>query len=84
MNTIHVQFKKLMKWRSKESLCSVARRLQAALGSVLCFNQRDTDGTPLTQLQQLLTDLPHDMLDDDLSSPERHDSDCSVDGLVAE
>lgn len=62
----------------------VARRLQAVLGSVLCFNQRDTDGALLTQLQQLLTDLPHDMLDDDLSSPERHDSDCSVDGLVAE
>ncbi|XP_052580299.1 centrosomal protein of 152 kDa isoform X4 [Peromyscus californicus insignis] len=36
------------------------------------------------ELQQLLTDLPHDMLDDDLSSPERHDSDCSVDGLVGE
>ncbi|CAH6787950.1 Cep152 [Phodopus roborovskii] len=35
------------------------------------------------ELQQLLTDLPHDMLDDDLlSSPEHHDSDCSVDGLV--
>ncbi|XP_036042488.1 centrosomal protein of 152 kDa [Onychomys torridus] len=36
------------------------------------------------ELQQLLTDLPHDMLDDDLSSPERHDSDCSVDGIVGE
>ncbi|XP_040602141.1 centrosomal protein of 152 kDa isoform X3 [Mesocricetus auratus] len=35
------------------------------------------------ELQQLLTDLPHDMLDDDLlSSPEHHDSDCSVDGIV--
>ncbi|XP_053526100.1 centrosomal protein of 152 kDa isoform X2 [Artibeus jamaicensis] len=31
------------------------------------------------ELQQLLTDLPHDMLDDDLSSPELHDSDCSED-----
>ncbi|XP_057637929.1 centrosomal protein of 152 kDa isoform X4 [Chionomys nivalis] len=36
------------------------------------------------ELQQLLTDLPHDMLDDDLSSPERHDSDCSVDGRAGE
>nr|XP_048315517.1 centrosomal protein of 152 kDa isoform X6 [Myodes glareolus] len=36
------------------------------------------------ELQQLLTDLPHDMLDDDLSSPERHDSDCSVDGRSGE
>ncbi|KAL1785749.1 centrosomal protein of 152 kDa isoform X1 [Sigmodon hispidus] len=36
------------------------------------------------ELQQLLTDLPHDMLDDDLSSPEHHDSDCSVDGIVGE
>uniref|UniRef100_A0A8C6GI55 Centrosomal protein 152 n=1 Tax=Mus spicilegus TaxID=10103 RepID=A0A8C6GI55_MUSSI len=36
------------------------------------------------ELQQLLTDLPHDMLDDELSSPERHDSDCSVDGRAAE
>ncbi|KAB1278369.1 Centrosomal protein of 152 kDa, partial [Camelus dromedarius] len=33
-----------------------------------------------TGLQQLLTDLPHDMLDDDLSSPELHYSDCSEDG----
>ncbi|KAM6202479.1 centrosomal protein of 152 kDa [Rhynchocyon petersi] len=32
------------------------------------------------ELQQLLTDLPHDMLDDDLSSPELHSSDCSDDG----
>ncbi|XP_061284821.1 centrosomal protein of 152 kDa isoform X7 [Bos javanicus] len=32
------------------------------------------------ELQQLLTDLPHDMLDDDLSSPELHYSDCSEDG----
>ncbi|KAF6129312.1 centrosomal protein 152 [Phyllostomus discolor] len=31
------------------------------------------------ELQQLLTDLPHDMLDDDLSSPELHYSDCSED-----
>ncbi|XP_054421431.1 centrosomal protein of 152 kDa [Pteronotus mesoamericanus] len=31
------------------------------------------------ELQQLLTDLPHDMLDDDLSSPEFHYSDCSED-----
>ncbi|XP_021117058.1 centrosomal protein of 152 kDa isoform X3 [Heterocephalus glaber] len=31
------------------------------------------------ELQQLLTDLPHDMLDDDLSSPEPQDSDCSED-----
>ncbi|XP_015414437.1 PREDICTED: centrosomal protein of 152 kDa [Myotis davidii] len=31
------------------------------------------------ELQQLLTDLPHDMLDDDLSSPELHSSDCSED-----
>ncbi|OWK09511.1 hypothetical protein Celaphus_00006171 [Cervus elaphus hippelaphus] len=35
--------------------------------------------TFLSQLQQLLTDLPHDMLDDDLSSPELHYSDCSED-----
>ncbi|KAM6181075.1 centrosomal protein of 152 kDa [Erethizon dorsatum] len=33
------------------------------------------------ELQQLLTDLPHDMLDDDLSSPELQDSDCSEHGL---
>ncbi|CAK6432256.1 unnamed protein product [Pipistrellus nathusii] len=31
------------------------------------------------ELQQLLTDLPHDMLDDDLSSPELQSSDCSED-----
>ncbi|XP_028926690.2 centrosomal protein of 152 kDa isoform X2 [Ornithorhynchus anatinus] len=31
----------------------------------------------LLQLQQLLTDLPHDMLDDDLSSPELNSSRCS-------
>ncbi|XP_036156675.1 centrosomal protein of 152 kDa isoform X2 [Myotis myotis] len=31
------------------------------------------------ELQQLLTDLPHDMLDDDLSSAELHSSDCSED-----
>ncbi|XP_008141465.2 centrosomal protein of 152 kDa [Eptesicus fuscus] len=31
------------------------------------------------ELQQLLTDLPHDMLDDDLSSPELPSSDCSED-----
>ncbi|XP_075387326.1 centrosomal protein of 152 kDa isoform X2 [Tenrec ecaudatus] len=32
------------------------------------------------ELQLLLTDLPHDMLDDDLSSPELHSPDCSEDG----
>ncbi|XP_042639616.1 centrosomal protein of 152 kDa [Orycteropus afer afer] len=36
------------------------------------------------ELQQLLTDLPHDMLDDDLSSPELHSSDCSEDGTEGE
>ncbi|CAK7300539.1 Centrosomal protein of 152 kDa [Vulpes lagopus] len=36
------------------------------------------------ELQQLLTDLPHDMLDDDLSSPELHYSDCSDDGTDEE
>ncbi|XP_045668093.1 centrosomal protein of 152 kDa isoform X5 [Ursus americanus] len=36
------------------------------------------------ELQQLLTDLPHDMLDDDLSSPELHYSDCSEDGTEGE
>uniref|UniRef100_A0A8I3PLX8 Centrosomal protein 152 n=1 Tax=Canis lupus familiaris TaxID=9615 RepID=A0A8I3PLX8_CANLF len=36
------------------------------------------------ELQQLLTDLPHDMLDDDLSSPELHYSDCSEDGTDEE
>ncbi|XP_075860454.1 centrosomal protein of 152 kDa isoform X2 [Microcebus murinus] len=36
------------------------------------------------ELQQLLTDLPHDMLDDDLSSPELHYSDCSDDGTEGE
>lgn len=36
---------------------------------------------PLPQLQQLLTDLPHDMLDDEPSSPELQDSDCSEHGL---
>ncbi|KAM4829638.1 centrosomal protein of 152 kDa isoform 3-T4 [Thomomys bottae] len=32
------------------------------------------------ELQQLLTDLPHDMLDDELSSQDLHYSDCSEDG----
>lgn len=36
------------------------------------------------ELQQLLTDLPHDMLDDDLSSPELHYSDCSEDDTEGE
>ncbi|XP_044085795.1 centrosomal protein of 152 kDa isoform X2 [Neovison vison] len=36
------------------------------------------------ELQQLLTDLPHDMLDDDLSSPELRYSDCSEDGTEGE
>uniref|UniRef100_A0A671E0C1 Centrosomal protein 152 n=1 Tax=Rhinolophus ferrumequinum TaxID=59479 RepID=A0A671E0C1_RHIFE len=36
------------------------------------------------ELQQLLTDLPHDMLDDDLSSPELHYSDCSENGTEEE
>ncbi|XP_062947842.1 centrosomal protein of 152 kDa isoform X2 [Cynocephalus volans] len=36
------------------------------------------------ELQQLLTDLPHDMLDDDLSSPELHYSDSSEDGVEEE
>nr|XP_040130926.1 centrosomal protein of 152 kDa isoform X2 [Ictidomys tridecemlineatus] len=36
------------------------------------------------ELQQLLTDLPHDMLDDELSSPELHFSDCSMDGTEEE
>nr|XP_058150144.1 centrosomal protein of 152 kDa isoform X5 [Dasypus novemcinctus] len=36
------------------------------------------------ELQQLLTDLPHHMLDDDLSSPELHYSDCSEDGADRE
>ncbi|XP_019297726.2 centrosomal protein of 152 kDa isoform X7 [Panthera pardus] len=36
------------------------------------------------ELQQLLTDLPHDMLDDDLSSPELPYSDCSEDGTEGE
>ncbi|XP_055991348.1 centrosomal protein of 152 kDa [Sorex fumeus] len=36
------------------------------------------------ELQQLLTDLPHDMLDDDLSSPELHYSDCSEDDAEGE
>ncbi|XP_033707542.1 centrosomal protein of 152 kDa isoform X3 [Tursiops truncatus] len=37
------------------------------------------------ELQQLLTDLPHDMLDDDdLSSSELHYSDCSEDGREEE
>jgi len=36
------------------------------------------------ELQLLLTDLPHDMLDDDLSSPELHYSDCSEDGIEGE
>ncbi|XP_006831931.1 PREDICTED: centrosomal protein of 152 kDa [Chrysochloris asiatica] len=34
------------------------------------------------ELQQLLTDLPHDMLDDDLSSPELHSSACSEDSTT--
>ncbi|XP_033046087.1 centrosomal protein of 152 kDa isoform X8 [Trachypithecus francoisi] len=36
------------------------------------------------ELQRLLTDLPHDMLDDDLSSPEPQYSDCSEDGTDRE
>ncbi|XP_047395982.1 centrosomal protein of 152 kDa isoform X7 [Sciurus carolinensis] len=36
------------------------------------------------ELQQLLTDLPHDMLDDELSSPELNFSDCSEDGTEGE
>ncbi|XP_047719487.1 centrosomal protein of 152 kDa isoform X6 [Prionailurus viverrinus] len=36
------------------------------------------------ELQQLLTDLPHDMLDDDLSSPELPYSDCSEDSTEGE
>ncbi|XP_039073983.1 centrosomal protein of 152 kDa isoform X1 [Hyaena hyaena] len=36
------------------------------------------------ELQQLLTDLPHDMLDDDLSSPELPYSDYSEDGTEGE
>ncbi|XP_045384582.1 centrosomal protein of 152 kDa isoform X2 [Lemur catta] len=36
------------------------------------------------ELQQLLTDLPHDMLDDDLSSPELRYSDCSEDDTEGE
>ncbi|XP_058440767.1 centrosomal protein of 152 kDa isoform X3 [Marmota monax] len=36
------------------------------------------------ELQQLLTDLPHDMLDDELSSSELHFSDCSMDGTEEE
>ncbi|KAG8505296.1 Centrosomal protein of 152 kDa [Galemys pyrenaicus] len=36
------------------------------------------------ELQQLLTDLPLDMLDDDLSSPELHYSDCSEDSTEPE
>ncbi|XP_029808372.1 centrosomal protein of 152 kDa [Suricata suricatta] len=36
------------------------------------------------ELQQLLTDLPHDMLDDDLSSPEVPYSDYSEDGTEGE
>lgn len=43
---------------------------------VLSRGRREADPALLPQLQQLLTDLPHDMLDDDLSSP-----DCSEDGL---
>lgn len=46
------------------------------------FDQEDYEREK--ELQQLLTDLPHDMLDDELSSPERHDSDCSVDGIAGE
>ncbi|XP_068954099.1 centrosomal protein of 152 kDa isoform X3 [Petaurus breviceps papuanus] len=36
------------------------------------------------ELQQLLTDLPHHMLDDDLSSPELNFSDCSEDATVGQ
>nr|KAF6483630.1 centrosomal protein 152 [Rousettus aegyptiacus] len=39
---------------------------------------------PACLLQQLLTDLPHDMLDDDLSSSELQYSDCSEDGTEGE
>ncbi|XP_072480818.1 centrosomal protein of 152 kDa isoform X13 [Notamacropus eugenii] len=38
----------------------------------------------LLELQELLTDLPHDMLDDDLSSPELNFSDCSEDATVGQ
>lgn len=53
------------------------------MGSVF-VSVSDIDVTLPPQLQQLLTDLPHDMLDDELSSPERRDSDCSVDGIAGE
>ena len=46
---------------------------------VLFFGRWGADADLLSQLQQLLTDLPHDMLDDDLSSPEPRYSDCSED-----
>ncbi|XP_036592953.1 centrosomal protein of 152 kDa [Trichosurus vulpecula] len=36
------------------------------------------------ELQQLLTDLPQDMLDDDISSPELNFSDCSEDATVGQ
>ncbi|XP_056666142.1 centrosomal protein of 152 kDa isoform X4 [Monodelphis domestica] len=36
------------------------------------------------ELHQLLTDLPHDMLDDDLSSPDLNLSDCSEDATVGQ
>ncbi|KAL0601045.1 Centrosomal protein of 152 kDa [Plecturocebus cupreus] len=48
------------------------------------INCYDIDADLLTQLQQLLTDLPHDMLDDDLSSPELRYSDCSDNGTDTE
>ncbi|XP_074150545.1 centrosomal protein of 152 kDa isoform X8 [Sminthopsis crassicaudata] len=38
----------------------------------------------LLELQQLLTDLPHDMLDDDLSSPELNLSDYSEDATMGQ
>ncbi|XP_063104446.1 centrosomal protein of 152 kDa isoform X3 [Cavia porcellus] len=56
-------------------------------GSVALQTQNDEDEYDKEdyerekELQQLLTDLPHDMLDDEPSSPELQDSDCSEHGL---
>lgn len=83
MDTRHVQFKNLTR-RRKISLCVHPLTGFRAAWVVSCVSVRDIDVTLLTQLQQLLTDLPHDMLDDELSSPERRDSDCSVDGIAGE
>nr|XP_036878068.1 centrosomal protein of 152 kDa [Manis javanica] len=69
---------------------SLRRTMSLDFGSVALQTQNEEDEYDKEdyerekELQQLLTDLPHDMLDDDLSSPELHSLDCSEDGTDGE